>query len=185
MLQRCHIARDMLFLGLLFGSAAFAQDSDGFSWKMGPVDVNPGQIAKLIFANPFCPNPLMKLDVTLAITDLTGQIVQVHPADSQPTPAKKRAIVNCNESIQLEIDGEQISPSGTIVGILEVIPDISGIPWVPVNVPLASLQVGYSVAPGFPSRRLAVNGQRQDLKPTFQPTIVIIPIEPVRRLILP
>ena len=133
---------------------------------MGPVDVNPGTTAKLIFANPFCSNPLTKLDVTLAITDLTGQVIQMHPPGSQSAPARKRAIVNCNEAIQLEVAGEHISPNGTVIGILEVITDISGIPWVPVNVPLASLQIGHGMGS------------------CFQPSVVIIPIEPVRRLIL-
>ena len=176
MSQQHRIVYGALFLGLLIGHAAHGQDTEGFSWKMGPVDVTPGQTAKLIFANPFCPNPLMKIDVTLAITDLTGQIVQVYPVGSEPAPAKKRAIVNCNESIQLEVTGDEISPSGTVVGILQVIPDISGIPWVPVNVPLASLQVGPTHS-GLMRARGEAGG--------FQPNIVIIPVEPVRRLILP
>ena len=156
-----------LFLALLAGAAAHAQESEGFSWKMGPVDLNPGRTAKLIFANPFCPNPLMKLDVTLAITDLSGQIIQMRSQGSEAAPAKKRAIVNCDEAIQLELSGQLLSAAGTVIGILQVIPDISGIPWVPVNVPLASFQIGQGTGSGF------------------RPNIVIIPTEPVRRLILP
>ena len=167
MLQQHRITSRILLLGLAFGYAVYAQDADGFSWKMGPVDLNAGRIAKLTFANPFCSNPLLKIDVTLAFTDLSGKVLQVSSPGADPAPARKRGIVSCNESIQLEVSGERISPNGTIVGILQVIPDLSGIPWVTVNVPLASLQVGHGAGS------------------TFEPSIVIIPIEPVRRLILP
>lgn len=166
-MARQHRAFIAVFLGLLAGNAARGQDGEGFSWKMGPVDLSPGQSAKLVFANPFCSNPLMKLDVTIAITDLTGQVAQMRAPGSDAAPAKKRAIISCNESIQLEAAGSQITPSGTIVGVLQLIPDLSGVPWVPVNVPLASLQIGQRVGQGF------------------HPSVVIIPIEPVRRLILP
>ncbi|MCC6364234.1 MAG: hypothetical protein IT165_11970 [Bryobacterales bacterium] len=167
--QQCRIAWKPIFLAFAMVAAACGgQDNtgtEGFSWKMGPVDVSSGQTAKLIFANPFCSNPSLKLDVTLAITDLTGQIVQTRGAT--PAPVKKRAIVNCNESIQIEVAGDEISPNGTVVGILQLIPDLTGTPWVPVNVPLASLQVGRGAGSEFRS------------------SLVIIPIEPVRRLILP
>ena len=157
---------------LAFGLAQSAHGQDeGFSWKMGPVDLNPGQTAKLIFANPFCSNPLMKLDVTLAVTDLTGKVVQVRAPGAAPnaptTPARKRAILNCDESIELDVSGGLISPNGTVIGILQLIPDLSGTAWVPVNVPLASFQIGQGWGSGF------------------RPTVVIIPVEPVRRLILP
>ena len=166
MLQQRRFVWGTLILCLALAEAAYGQGTE-FSWKMGPVDVHNGQTAKLVFANPFCANPLTKLDVTVAITDLTGQIVQVRVPGSQPTVARKEAIVNCNDSIQLEVSGDQISPNGSVIGVLQVISDISGIPWVPVNVPLASLQVGTGTASGF------------------RPSVVIIPIEPVRRLILP
>ncbi len=143
---------------------------------MGPVDLSPGQTAKLTFANPFCSNPGLKIDATVAITDLSGQVVQMRSTGTS-TPARKRTIINCNESIQLEVTGDQISPNGTIVGVLQIIPDLSGTPWVPVNVPLASLQIGPTHAPQARGRTDTVSG--------FQPYIVIIPVEPVRRLILP
>jgi hypothetical protein len=62
----------------------------------------------------------------------------------------------------------KISPQpGTLVGVLELITDINGVPRTPVNVPLASLQVGDGTGA------------------TFKPSIVLIAIEPIRRLILP
>ena len=168
------VACAALVLGL---SLAHAQDTtDGFSWKMGPVDLTAGQTAKVVFANPFCSNPLLKIDVTLAITDLAGNYVQVRGTGTQTTPAKKHAIVSCNESIQLEVTGDSVTQTGTVVGVLQVIPDLNGIPWTPVNVPLASLQLGPTHS--------TVNRGRGDVVGSFQPYIVIIPVEPVRRVIL-
>lgn len=133
------------------------------------MDVHSSQTAKLVFANPFCSNPLLKMDVTVAFTDLAGKILQTGSGDAT-SPAKKRrsVILSCNDSVQIEISRYQITGnSNTVVGVLQIIPDLNGIPWVPVNVPLASVQVGTGNGRGF------------------QPSIVLIPLEPVRRLILP
>ena len=157
----------LIAAALLALPAAYAQNTD-FSWRFGPVDLNQGQTAKFIFANLFCPNPNTQLDVTLALTDLSGKIVQVRNQGNQTAPASKRAIVNCNESLQLEVAGNKVDAHvGTVVGVLQVITDINGVPWTPVNVPLASLQIGDGAGT------------------SFRPTLVIIAIEPIRRLILP
>ena len=166
MSKRIRIACGVLFAALL--SPAHGQNTE-FSWRFGPVDLGRGHSAKFIFANPFCPNPAMQLDVTLALTDLTGKIVQVHTGEgSQTTQAKKRAIVNCNESIQLEVAGAELDQqTSTVIGVMQLITDINGVPWTPVNVPLASLQIG--------------DGSGN----SFRPSVVIIAVEPIRRLILP
>ena len=98
-MQNSRLAFALLVIGFTLPRDIRAQDSEGFSWKMGPVDIGPGRSAKLIFANPFCPNQLMKIDATLAITDLSGQVLQLRASGSDPVPARKRAIVGCNESI--------------------------------------------------------------------------------------
>src|SRR5579859_6235579 len=103
----------------------------------------------MIFANPFCANPDTQLDVTLALTDLTGKVLQVRAQGNDTSPARTRKIVNCNESIQLEVAGTKIDPQiGTIVGVLQLLTDINGAPWTPVNVPLASLQIGEGLGSG-------------------------------------
>ena len=160
-------------IGLIVAAAllalppAHAQNTQ-FSWRFGPVDLSQGRTAKFIFANPFCPLSNLQLDVTLALTDLTGKVIQVRTQGNQTVLARKQAIINCNESIQLEIDGSKIDPqASTVVGVLQLITDINGVPWNPVNVPLASLQIGDGAGPGF------------------KPSIVLIAIEPIRRLILP
>lgn len=153
-----------MLLSACLAPEARAQGTE-FSWRMGPVDLAPGQTAKLTFANPFCLDQRTELDITLALTDLSGKVLQLREYGSaQPAVAKKRAIVKCDEALQLEVSGEQAT--GTVVGILQVITDISGVPWVPVSVPLASLQIGSGSGHGF------------------KPSIVIIPVEPIRRLLL-
>jgi hypothetical protein len=160
------IASGALVIALLTLPAAHAQNTE-FSWRFGPVDLSQGQTVKLVFANPFCTNPNTQLDVTLAITDLSGKVVQLR-SQGVRTAAKKRAIVACDESIQLEGSGASgDAQAGTVVGVLQIITDINGVPWTPVNVPLASLQIS--------------DGSGS----TFKPTIVLIAVEPIRRLILP
>ena len=157
----------LLLAALLALPAAHAQNTN-FSWKFGPVDLAPPQTAKFTFANPFCAFAAQQIDITLALTDLSGKIIQVQGQGNQSTPATKHAVLNCNGSIQLEVPGNKIDPQiGTIVGVLQVVTDVNGVPWTPVNVPLASLQIG--------------DGSGS----TFKPTIVLIAIEPIRRLILP
>ncbi len=127
MAKRTRIAIQVLVTALVLLPVARAQNTE-FSWRFGPVDLNQGQTAKVIFANPFCPLSNLQLDVTLAITDLTGKIVRVRTQDHQTTAAKKRAIVNCNDSIQLEIAGEKLDQPGTVVGVMQLITDINGVP---------------------------------------------------------
>ena len=166
MQKHIRIAWKAVLTALLVFPAAHAQNTE-FSWRFGPVDLNQGQTAKFVFANPFCTNPNTELDVTLAITDLSGKILQVRAQGDQAAPAKKQAIVHCNESIQLEVAGAKIEQqAATVVGVMQMVTDINGVPWAPLNVPLASLQIG--------------QGSGND----FRPAIVIIAIEPIRRLIL-
>ncbi len=167
MAKRNRIILKVVLTALLSWTAAHAQNTE-FSWRFGPVDLNQGQTAKFIFANPFCPNSTLQLDITLAITDLSGKVVQLRTQGGQSTPARKEAVINCNESIQLEVNGQNIDPQiGTVVGVMQLISDINGVPWTPVNVPLASLQIGDGSGNGF------------------KPSVVLIAIEPIRRLILP
>jgi hypothetical protein len=163
---RAKVHGSILLTALLAIPAAFAQNTD-FSWRFGPVDLTQGQNAKFIFANPFCPNPAMQMDVTLALTDLSGKILQVRTQGNQTAAAKKRAIVACDDAIQLEVSGAGL-PAGTstVVGVLQVITDVAGVPWTPVNVPLASLQIGE----GFGT--------------SFKPSVVLIATDPIRRLLL-
>ena len=166
MLKRDPMVFGILVTVLLAVPAVHAQNTE-FSWRFGPVDLSSGQTAKFVFANPFCSNGDLQLDVTLAITDLSGHVLQVRTQGNQTTVARKEAVVACNDSIQLEVAAEKIIPqSGTIVGVMQLITDINGVPWTPVNVPLASLQIG--------------DGSGT----TFKPSIVLIAVEPIRRLIL-
>jgi hypothetical protein len=157
----------ILLTALLAIPAGFAQNTD-FSWRFGPVDLPQGQTPKFTFANPFCSSPATQLDITLALTDLSGKVLQVRAQGDQTAAAKKHAIVACNDAIQLEVSGAALPPgTSTVVGVLQVITDINGVPWTPVNVPLASLQIGE----GFGT--------------AFKPSVVLISTDPIRRLLLP
>src|SRR5690242_18911969 len=89
--------------------AAHAQNTN-FSWKFGPVDLSSQQTAKFTFANPFCAFTAQQLDITLALTDLSGKVIQVQGQGNQTTPARKHAVISCDTSIQLEVPGNKIDP---------------------------------------------------------------------------
>ncbi|MBI3682539.1 MAG: hypothetical protein HY235_19340 [Acidobacteria bacterium] len=151
-----------LFLTAVAPGARGQDQPEGFSWTFGPVDLHPGQTAKLIFGNLFCQDNPLK-EVVLAFVDLTGRPVQLR-GSAQPVP-KKRTLVKCGDSIQLELAGREIVQQGTIIGVLEVIPDRFHA-WVPVTVPLGSLQVGRATGD------------------SFEPSVVVPPNSPIRRLVL-
>jgi hypothetical protein len=156
-------SRLIFLLALSVACRAQAQDQpEGFSWTFGPVDLHPGMTAKLTFANLFCQDNPLK-EVILAFVDLTGKPVQLR--GNSPSVPKKRTLVKCGDSIQLELAGKDMSQEGTIVGVLEVVPDIFHA-WIPVTVPLGSLQIG---------RRSGDN---------FEPAIFVTSNSPIRRLVL-